>query len=442
VTISHKDKDVLRELAQELAEIASLPIHKERAEAWRRLNDLEAVKPMIWINEIPWHEMNVNDELTLETGTEDTRAREYGMDRAANVAKPTVETFDALCCSIEFALRKRIYKWKHMPGDMVVEPVLYCPLIVYDTGFGITEDVDIARTDEASSIVSRHFHLQIQEEDDLQKIERPRIEYDAQATERNYQFLEDLLGDILPVEKRGAPGFWFAPWDELIRWWGVEEAMMDMVARPQLVHAAMERLTQAYLSRLDQYEEQGLLSRNDRNVRIGSGGYGYTDELPSPNYDPGHIRTQDLWGSAAAQIFSDVSPEMHREFALQYEKRWLERFGLNYYGCCEPLHLKVDMLASVPNLRKISMSPWIDLDVAVEKVGDDYIFSHKPNPAVFAKDTWNPEQAREELVQVLEKAQDCVVEVIMKDISTVRYQPQRLWEWAEMAREVTETFAP
>jgi hypothetical protein len=27
---------------------------------------------------------------------------------------------------------------------------------------------------------------------------------------------------------------------------------------------------------------------------------------------------------------------MHEEFALQYEKRWLERFGLTYYGCCEP----------------------------------------------------------------------------------------------------------
>ncbi len=26
----------------------------------------------------------------------------------------------------------------------------------------------------------------------------------------------------------------------------------------------------------------------------------------------------------------------------------------------------------------------------------------------------------------------------MKDISTVRYQPQRLWEWAEIAMEVAE----
>jgi len=41
----------------------------------------------------------------------------------------------------------------------------------------------------------------------------------------------------------------------------------------------------------------------------------------------------------------------------------------------------------------------------------------------------------------LEKTKGCSVEVIMKDISTCRNQPQRLWEWAKMAREVTEEFA-
>jgi hypothetical protein len=29
----------------------------------------------------------------------------------------------------------------------------------------------------------------------------------------------------------------------------------------------------------------------------------------------------------------------------------------------------------------------------------------------------------------------------MKDISTVRYQPQRLWDWARLAMEEAENFA-
>jgi len=216
---------------------------------------------------------------------------------------------------------------------------------------------------------------------------------------------------------------------------------MDLIERPELVHQAMDRLGSAYLCRLDQYEALNLLSLNNDNVRVGSGGYGYSDELPQPDSDPAHVRPVDLWGCATAQIFSAVSPEMHVEFALQYERRWLERFGLNYYGCCEPLHHKVDILKSVPNLRKISMSPWIDVDEAVENVGDQYVFSLKPSPAVFAEDDWNPERARRELRETLEKARGCVVEVIMKDISTVRYEPQRLWEWAGIAMEVTDEFA-
>jgi len=413
---SAKDRATLRRLAGELAEIAALPIHQQTIVGWSRINSLKKGKPMVWINEIPWHEMNVNDELTLQTS-------------------------DPFLRSVEEQLRMILYQWLHMPGDMVVEGVFYCPLVVHNTGFGITEDVDIAKTDEASTVVSRHFHLQIQEEADLEKIKTPQVTYDAAATERNYQCLVDAFGDLLPIVKRGAPGFWFAPWDELIRWWGVQEAMMDLVNRPELVHHAMDRLVNAYLAGLDQYEEQNLLALNNTNVRIGSGGLGYTDELPQPDFSPAHVRTQDLWGCATAQIFSGVSPKMHMEFALQYELRWLKRFGLNYYGCCEPLDFKVEMLKAVPNLRKISMSPWIDPDRAVKNMGDRYVFSLKPNPAVFAEDVWHPEKARAELRSVLEKARGCIVEVIMKDISTVRYKPQRLWEWAEIAREETARFA-
>jgi hypothetical protein len=77
----------------------------------------------------------------------------------------------------------------------------------------------------------------------------------------------------------------------------------------------------------------------------------------------------------------------------------------------------------------------------VQNVRDQYVFSYKPSPAVFATEDWHPNQARQELRTVLERARGCHVELIMKDISTVRYQPQRLWEWARLAMEVAEEFA-
>lgn len=59
-------------------------------------------------------------------------------------------------------------------------------------------------------------------------------------------------------------------------------------------------------------------------------------------------------------------------------------------------------------------------------------------PAILAAENWNPDAARQELEEDLEKTKGCAVEVIMKDISTCRRQPYRLWEWAEMAMKVTE----
>ncbi|HUT18273.1 MAG TPA: hypothetical protein VM366_03865, partial [Anaerolineae bacterium] len=269
--LSAHDADILRRLAEQQAEIAALPVHAEKAELWRRLNDLEPVRPLVWINEIPWHEMNVGGELTLQTT-------------------------DPWAQEIETALRRTLYQWRHMPADMVVSDYIPCPLIIHSTGLGLREDVDIVRTDEASDIVSRRFHRQMVEPGDVDKIRMPEVTYDEVATEERYETMRRLFGDILPVRRVGYKGRWFAPWDELIRWWGVQEAMVDLVDRPDMVDAAISRLVDAYLHELDQWEELNLLTRNDDNTRIGSGGYGYTSELPGAPYHPAHPRPANLWG--------------------------------------------------------------------------------------------------------------------------------------------------
>lgn len=62
-----------------------------------------------------------------------------------------------------------------------------------------------------------------------------------------------------------------------------------------------------------------------------------------------------------------------------------------------------------------------------------------PDPLSLPKSTGTG-RARHGLEAVLAtaKAHGCSVELIMRDISTVQYQPQRLWEWAATAADVTE----
>lgn len=415
MSLSAGDRSVIRRLTERVAEIAALPVHHRTVDLWTRLNRLERVRPLVWVDEIPWHEMGSDPHLRL-------------------LAE------DPFCRRLEQQLRRTIYQWEHVRCDGVVEPVLYSPLAIRDSGFGIREEADMAAEDRGGGIVSRGFIPQIRDECDLDKIKTPHVELDAYTTDADHQRLINLVGDIVRVEKRGIVTSWFAPWDQLVSWWGVQEALTDLVARPGMVHEAMRRLTEAWLGRLRQWEALGTLTLSDGNYRVGSGGLGYTDELPQPDFEPQHVRPLDQWGFATAQIFSEVSPAMHEEFALQYECRWLKHFGLTYYGCCEPLHDRMTVIMAIPNLRKVSASPWADVRRMAEATQGRYVLSIKPNPAIFADDRWNPARARAELERAVEAVGDCPVEIIMKDISTIRREPHRLWAWAEIAMDVARGY--
>lgn len=411
MNLSAHDNDILRRLGENQARIAALPIQKEKAELWRRLNDLEPVRPLVWINEVPWHEMDIDGELTLQT-------------------------HDPWAQKIETELRRLIYQWNHFPADMVVSSFIACPLEIQSSGIGLNEDADIVLTDPDNDIISRHYHPQIVNPEDIEKIIMPVVTCDWGKTDENFSRMNTIFGDILPIHKVGKRGTWFAPWDDLVTWWGVEALMIDLIKRPDMVNTAISRLMDARLYELDQWDNLKLLSTNANNTRIGSGGYGYISGMLSNDNDSENLHPQDMWGSATAQIFGSVSPKMHWEFALCHELRWLKRWGFTYYGCCEPLDRKVDILRRIPNLRKVSMSPWVDLDRAIYAIGNDYILSRKPSPAIMAEDTWRPEQARLDINEFLVKAKGCPIEIIMKDISTVRYQPERLWEWEKLAMDI------
>jgi len=396
------DKDVLRDLGRQIAEIAASPVNEKHAELQRGVNNLEMVKPPVYIYEIPWHEMNVGDELTLRTR-------------------------HPLCQKYEERLRRLIYKWRHGLGVLVddprfsnclsLEPVVEHPLQDYvaDTGFGISIKEDIIRVDERNPVVSHRYRVQIKCEEDIEKILMPEVLFDDESSEEDFEMLCEVFDGVLPVEKRGVSTFWFAPWDLIVMLTGVKEVLIDMFRRPSYVHRLIEKMVDVWLYRLGKYEKLGLL--RDTPMR--------------------------LWGVGAAQAFAAVSPAMHEEFALKHEKRWYEKWGFNYYGCCEPLHHKVEVLRrNIPRLRRISMSPFIDFDKAVENVRDEFIFAWKPNPSVLAESNWDPEVVRRDMERKLDKARrfKCVMEIHMKDISTVRYQPQRLWEWARIATEVAEKY--
>ncbi|MFB3883177.1 MAG: hypothetical protein ACE149_18060 [Armatimonadota bacterium] len=414
MSVVAREREMVRDLAKRLAEIAALPAQAEKAELWRRLNRLEPVRPMVWLR-------MAEDSAWPDTGIGET-----------------LECGDPFLRREELELRRLLYQWEHQRADMVFEAVSYVPLAIRDSGFGIEVKAD--RPDHWFG-ASRYL-ASIESEEDIEKIQRPQVSVDWEETERRHQQHCELYDGVLEVRKVGRRDFWFSIFDTYIQWRGVEQAFLDMSDRPEWLHRVMDRMTEGHLAEIEGLEREGALSLNNGNVRVGSQGLGFTDELPQSDFDGEHVGIADLWGHASTQIFADVSPAMHEEFALQYEARLLKRFGLSSYGCCEPLHRKVGIVRKhLPNLRMISMSPWVDVEMGAAAVGKELVFAYKPNPAIMAGESWDIDQVRAELRSVLERTRGCSVAILMKDLHTCNGHPERMWQWTRAAVELAEEFA-
>lgn len=410
--ISIADQTVLRHLAAETAEAAGITASAHLHRQWSALNDLQTgAKPLVWINEVCWNELKDHADLLLQC--EDELARQ-----------------------IEWQMRLQLFQFRHFPGDMIVDPFFNSPLVLKEIDFGLRIRDEVIEQGKGD-ISSHHYESLIRTAEDAMKIVPPTVAVDPK-TDQLMEMASRTFGDLLPVRCAKIPTWWFAPWDWITMRWSIEEAMMALVLEPDLVHLVMQRFLDANLNMLEQFRKLNLLSFLEGAYRVGSGGLGCTSALPAENYDPEHVRTKDQWGCAIAQIFGEVSPEMHEEFALQYERRWLENFGLAYYGCCEPLHNKVGILRSIPNLRKISASPWCNLEKLISEVNRDYVISLKPNPAMFATEEFDLAAAEKTLRNQLETLKGANVEIILKDLSTIRGDVTRLTRWSEMAKRVCE----
>jgi len=411
-TPSAADISILRRLAAEVAEIAELPVHQRKRELWTKNNDLTPVRPMVSIDQICWNEFHDPDLHCQCT--------------------------DGLCRGFEWYFRETLYRWKHFPADMVVgRGVGVWKAVNYPFNLGLTFVQDIAVSDPTNGVVGHLYHNLFETEADIEKIQIPDITYDEATTMQNHEKVSKVLAGIMDVGLVGVDPGYLAPWDLIAQSMGVQTALFAMVDRPDYIHKILTRITKAYHYMLDQVEEMNLLGGPQSMVHCAGA---YTNDLPKPGYDPAKPRLKDQWTCGMAQMLSTVSPAMFKEFEVDYVAPLGARFGLYYYGCCDPLDGKIDEVRQIPNVRKISMSTWVDQENGARQLKGDFVFSRKPNPAFLAFDRFDEKLVRDDLVATREicRAHGCPLEFILKDISTVRREPQRLSRWAHIAMEVAE----
>lgn len=405
------DRDILRPLAARVREIATPEHHARVSELYTRLNALKPLRPVVLINELPWNQLEAADDcLRLRCEGEFERGVERG-------------------------LRRLLYQWDHFRCDMLVEPWYGIGHTVRVGSIGIDIEEDTLQYDRGNNIRSHAYHDMIPDEAALERLHNPTIEVDAAADARNVERLNALFGDLLPIRLAG--GMYvshFSPWDDIAMLRGAEPMLWDLADRPEFMHALVRRLTDIALYKLDMAERLNLIDPYQPVIHATPG---LAPELPG-DMPGGHATRANIWGRGTAQIFASVSPAMHEEFDIEYAREYFKGFGLVYYGCCEPLDRKIDIVRKLPNLRKISITPWADVARAAEQMGGDFVMARKPNPALVAVPELDEAALRQEIGQTLDvcRANGVPVEFALKDISSCGYNPRNLTRWAEIVMDM------
>jgi hypothetical protein len=407
-----KDRELLRSLAERYAAIAGLDVQKQRIDRYYKTIGLEVVRPVVLIDEVPWGEIR-DDAL------------------AVRCERPELQ-------SLEQRLRRALYQWEHWQADFVIPPVFRVGKRMDSTGIGLEIQDTQVQFGSGTYAASHRYTDQLRTDADLEKLELPVLRYDRDGTEREAELARDVFAGLLPVEVAGTvPSYNI--WDRIATFRGVDALLMDLAVRPDFMHRTARRFADIARAMFRQLLEQDLLDTSPLILHCTPA---CARELPAADY-AGTVRAKDVWGRCSAQIFAAVSPAMHDEFDLVYNQEIFGQCGLLYYGCCEPLDRKVDLLRKrFPNLRKISITPWADHERAAEAIGGDYVLAAKPNPAFVASDPFRPEPVEQEIARTLEacRRHGTTCEFVLKDISTIGGNPATLTRWADTVASVIDRY--
>lgn len=406
-----QDEKILRDLAQKYREAAFTEENQKRKELHKAVVDLKMKRPVILIDELPWHELNTDGELTLQCQ-------------------------DPYLRSIEAQMRHALYRHKYIPGDMVLPEAIRVEKVIHTTGCGMSIKETTTSTDSANHIVSHQFIDQMEEEDCLEQLHNETITYDKEESEHRYNLVSNIIGDIMPVKLIGNQWIFDTLWDDVAQFHGVENTLIDLLLRPEFMHDVADKFTGIYLDKMRQYEELNLFEGAQDTIHCTTS---YTDDLPNKGFDLNtRYSASEVWGRGAAQVFGSASPAQRAEFEIPYMCKAMAPFGLVYYGCCEPLHNQIDIVSKIPNLRKITVTPWSDYNIAAEQIGKKYVAATKANPASVALANMNEDAVRAELQMIIDACtrNDCSFEIVLKDVSTVSYHPENLQKWERIAMEL------
>ena len=284
---------------------------------WKAVNGLHPQRPMVAIDQLPWHEL-AEDPLLV--------------NRCA----------DPFNRGLEIDLRRTLYRWEHMRADMVVEPVLLIPKVLRLDGFGIemheetaasTPPTTSSPTTSSTSWPTRRTRRRSGPRRSgwmprRRPASRPRHTTSSTASCRSgsragcpstnqWPGLESqpetraLVHDWPTELLAGGANFW----DTIEFWRGAEAVLARLRGSPGPTRTGSST---GWWTRLPRHArpDGGRRASSATRCRRSTARRPGPTSCPMPGSTRERPRAEDLWTMGMAQVFTSASPAMFREFEV------------------------------------------------------------------------------------------------------------------------------
>ena len=412
-TVQKWERERLRELARKQLEYAKSELNQKRIKEWYLHNDLKGERPMVQLEMWTFEQEIIPQRLKCVT----PKAR-----------------------ALEAQLYRNFLNRELFDDDRVVPD--YFPLS-YDAWFrmfDIEVKVENAQLDGHQSL-GHHFIPCLEDlEEDYEegKIKPSTFGVDLERTEKKKQFIEEMIGDILPV-KIQMDCLYSVPTQMLVHIMSMEQMMFNMYDYPELFKKMMGQIADDTLAYYRMLEEKKLILPTTTFESVGQGTFAFTNDLPGEEvFRERPFTTKDVWGFMDSQETVGISPQMYEEFIFPCYQKISSQYGLLSYGCCEPVHpIWERCISKLENLRKVSISPWCDEAYMGEQLrGSQVIYHRKPSPNYLGVDRILDEDAlREHIRTTLRAAKGCRVEFTQRDVYTIHNDLDKARRYVEIIRE-------
>lgn len=405
--MNSNDQRILKSMAYRVHQIAMQPEQEAKRQLWRTHTALKGNIPPVFVSpEGSWTEL---------------------------IPESTLECADPFAREVELELRKRLYRHDFIHDDVPIEdhydiPVSWIPV---NKNWGLP----VLRK-EAAGRGAWHHQPVVEEPSDWKKLKKPSLDVDEQGAAQKAEVLQDAVGDLLKVHVTGIKIFDFHIANIYCGFRGLDNLYMDLMDDEEMVKDVFAFLADGLSGLVQQAREMNLVQLNSDYTYHYTGGLGYCSDLPNDLNAPAQVH--QVWAAAEAQEYDCVSPEMFARTILPFEKKLLEPFGLNGYGCCDDLTEKLEEVLKIKNLRRVAACPWANLGKMAQRLKKDYILTWKPNPSWLAGEFFDEKGMEQYMTESLLAAKVGYPEIILRDTHTCRNDPRRFSAFVELTRRAIE----